>query len=94
MPPGQVTGLTAVNTGYCWNFQISLYWYAPEDTGGWDISGYLIQARREGKRFQAIPKDDDLTDDHCGSTAVTLGAGDDHHGQHANRVIKPAACCG
>ncbi len=80
--PGQVTGLTAVNTGAQ---QISLYWYAPEDTGGWNISGYLIQARRDGKKFLSIPKDDDLTT--TASTDVTLGA--DPTMDNMNRVIAP-----
>ena len=80
--PGQVTGLTAVNIA---DDEISLYWYAPEDTGGWDISGYLIQARREGKRFQAIPKDDDLTT--TPSTDITLGDVGDDHLDNMNRVI-------
>ena len=67
--PGQVTGLTAVNTGAQ---QISLYWYAPENTGGVDISDYLIQARREGKKFPSIPTDAQLTT--TASAAVTLGS--------------------
>ena len=55
--PGQVTGLTAVNAD---GTTIQLYWYDPEDTGGFAITGYLIQARRDGKKFLSIPKDDDL----------------------------------
>ena len=78
--PGQVTGLTAVNIGAQ---QIDLYWYAPEDTGGWDISGYLIQARREGKKFPAIPADDELTT--TASTAITLG--DTTNPDNMNRFI-------
>ena len=82
--PGQVTGLTAVNTGTDGN-QISLYWYDPEDTGGWPISGYLVQARREGKKFQAIPKNEDLT---SALTTVTLGGGTgDVFLDNANRYV-------
>ena len=63
-----MTGLTAVNTGED-GTEISLYWYAPEDTGGVGISGYLIQARREGKNFPSIPADSALTT--TASAAVT-----------------------
>jgi hypothetical protein len=50
--PGPVTGLTAVNLG---PQNIGLYWYDPEDTGGWEISGYVIQAHRSGKKFPPAP---------------------------------------
>ena len=69
--PGQVTGLTAVNATAT---SINLYWYDPEDTGGWNIDGYLVQARRDGKKFLAIPKDEDLTNDTITpTTPPTLG---------------------
>ena len=67
--PGQITGLTAVNTG---ETEISLYWYDPEDTGGWRISGYVIQAHRQGKKFQAFPTDAQLAI--TTATAPTLTA--------------------
>ena len=51
--PGQVTGLTAVNLAD--GASINLYWYDPEDTGGWKISGYVIQAYRQGKKFPSAP---------------------------------------
>ena len=82
--PGPVTGLTAVNTDAD---QIDLYWYAPEDNGGWDISGYLIQARRVGKDFPPIPSDDVLT-----TTANTVTLGSSTNPDNANRFIPvPAA---
>ena len=70
--PGQVTGLTAVNAD---GTTINLYWYDPEDNGGWDISGYLIQAHRQGKRFPSIPDVGDLTAI-TPTSGVNLGAGD------------------
>ena len=79
--PGQVTGLTAVNTGAA---EISLYWYAPEDTGGWDISGYLIQARHEGKKFQSVPSSDDIT---IPDSAPTVALGSDPTADNANVII-------
>ena len=66
--PGQVTGLTAVNTGTD-PYNIDLYWYAP-DNGGWRIDAYLIQAHREGKKFPSIPSDTMLK---ISGTAPTLG---------------------
>ena len=56
--PGRVTGLTVVNAT---DASINLYWYDPADTGGFDITGYLIQVRQAGKKFKSIPKDDDLS---------------------------------
>ena len=61
MAPGQVTGLTAVNTGDEED-QIDLYWYAP-DNGGWRIDAYLIQAHREDRKFPSIPSDTMLKDE-------------------------------
>ena len=70
--PGQVTGLTAVNASAT---TINLYWYDPEDTGGFDIAGYLIQAHRQGKKFKPVPKDDDL-EIAADVTTTALGTGD------------------
>ena len=69
--PGRVTGLTAVNAA---NTTINLYWYDPADNGGWAVNGYLIQARRDNKKFLPVPKDDDLTT--TATTGVNLGVGD------------------
>ena len=57
--PGRVTGLTAVNTGTT-DGGVSLYWFAPTDTGGWPISHYVIQARRDlaGKKWKDLPDAD------------------------------------
>ena len=71
--PGQVTGLTAVNAT---DASINLYWYDPEDTGGWDISGYVIQAHRPGKRFPSAPSTETIKDETFSATAPTLGSGD------------------
>ena len=80
--PGQVTGLTVVNAGLT---AINLYWYDPADTGGWDITGYLVQARRHGQKFPSIPKNDDLLTQ---PTTVTLGAGTDNvYLNNANRYV-------
>ena len=86
--PGPVTGLTAVNTGTGGD-EINLYWYAPEDTGGWDISGYLIQARRAGKKFPAIPADDALTTEE--STNITLGDATNNPDNMNRFIALPAA---
>ena len=58
--PGRVTGLTAVNTGTTGN-QISLYWFAPEDSGGWPISHYIVpgkasQRSLDGRRGRRRPE--------------------------------------
>jgi titin len=52
--PGAPTGLTAVNTS---SGSVSLFWYAPEDDGGWPISHYVIQARRgvSGTSWKELP---------------------------------------
>ncbi len=71
--PGQVTGLTAVNTGAA---EISLYWYDPADTGGWNISGYVIQAHRSGKKFPSPPTIAAIEAATFGTTAPTLGGAD------------------
>ena len=52
--PGAPTGLTAVNTAVG---AVSLFWYAPEDDGGWPISHYVIQVRRtvSGTAWKDLP---------------------------------------
>ena len=70
--PGQVTGLTAVNTNTA-GTEISLYWYDPEETGGWNISGYVIQAHRHGKKFPSAPTIANIEAATFGTTAPTLG---------------------
>ena len=72
--PGQVTGLTAVNIDAT---QIDLYWYDPEDTGGWTISGYVIQAHRQGKKFTSPPSVATIKAATFGTTGPALGAGTD-----------------
>ena len=54
--PGAPTGLTAVNTGAT-DGEVSLYWFAPENDGGWDISHYVIQVRRHvsGADWKDLP---------------------------------------
>ena len=55
-PPGAPTGLTVVNTGST-DGNLSLYWFAPEDDGGWPISHYIIQVRRNGEDWADLPDD-------------------------------------
>ena len=55
--PGQVTGLTAVPTG---DTTIQLHWWAPEDTGGLDITHFLLQAKRGRNSWPVIPDGDAL----------------------------------
>ncbi|MCY3692256.1 MAG: fibronectin type III domain-containing protein [Chloroflexi bacterium] len=50
--PGQVTGLAAVANGAQ---VIDLYWHTPADDGGWPITDYLIQVRREGQTWPDMP---------------------------------------
>ena len=57
-PPGQVSGLTAVPDDAN---KIELHWWAPEDTGGWDITHFLLQAKR-GRSWPAIPDGDALNE--------------------------------
>ena len=71
--PGQVTHLTAVNSGAD---QIDLYWYDPEDTGGWAISGYVIQAHRQGKMFPSAPNAAAIKAATFGTSGPTLGDAD------------------
>ncbi len=74
--PGRVTGLTAVNTGTA-GTEITLYWWAPEDNGGWDISHYIIQARPLNYTWKDVADADDLVIETLnGITANTGTLGD------------------
>ena len=80
--PGAPTGLTAVNTAAG---SVSLFWYAPEDDGGWPISHYVIQARRgvSGTSWKELP-------DPGAATAFDTGDIDDE--VHYNfRILKTDA---
>ena len=59
--PGAPTGLTAVNTAAG---TVQLYWFAPENDGGWDISHYVIQVRRNvsGADWEDLPDVPDAGD--------------------------------
>ena len=82
--PGQVTGLTAVNVDLD---TINLYWYDPENTGGLDITAYLIQARREGQFFPSIPTELSVVDD-----PAETNLGGEENPNNINRfMVKPMA---
>ena len=55
--PDPVRGLTAVSDG---GGSIQLYWFAPENNGGFAISHYLVQVRRAQTDWPDIPDDDEL----------------------------------
>ena len=63
--PRGATGLTAVSASTTENGIVYLYWFAPEDTGGWEISHYVIQARRDiaRKSWKKLPDVGDVTPD-------------------------------
>ena len=52
--PGAPTGLTAVNTA---EGTVRLYWFDPENNGGWGITNYVIQVRRNvsGADWKDLP---------------------------------------
>ena len=70
--PGRVTGLTAVNTGASGD-TITLYWYAPEDDGGFDITHYLIQARHDNNAWLDVPDGDELDIEDVNEVTVITG---------------------
>ena len=76
-PPSSVTGLTAVNTGTA-EGEISLYWYAPVNNGGVDVSHYIVQARLTGNNANVDWADfadvDETTELGNISSSVTLNA--------------------
>jgi hypothetical protein len=79
-----VTGLTAVPTAAG---TITLYWFAPEDNGGWPITHYLVQARRDGTggSWLAVPDDDELS--MVSATAEVGGVADDSPSDNANMLL-------
>ena len=70
--PGRVTGLTAVNTGTA-GTEITLYWWAPEDNGGWDISHYIVQARPLNYTWKDVADADDLVIETLNGITVNTG---------------------
>ena len=68
--PGRVTGLTAVPTAAT---MIQLHWWAPEDTGGWPISHFLIQAK-SGRSWPDVPNEAQLKAmTAAGAATMTVG---------------------
>ncbi len=60
--PGAPTGLTAVNQEAAGT--VRLYWFDPENNGGWEISHYVIQVRRNvsGADWKKLPDVPDAGD--------------------------------
>ena len=64
--PGSVSGVTAVQTDTARLF--NLYWYAPTNDGGMDVSTYQVKVSFNGSRFMDVP-------DTVGLSVTTLTPG-------------------
>ena len=66
--PGAPTGLTAVQTA---TRTYTLYWYAPSQTGGTDISGYKVEVALQGGSFDVPESGLTLEDDDSDTAQAT-----------------------
>ena len=84
--PGTPTGLTAVQTD---TRIYTLYWYAPAQTGGTDISGYKVEVALQGGSFAVPATGLTMQDDAVDTAQATYGVPTtvDHDGDSGNAEI-------
>ena len=75
--PDVPTGLTAVNASAG---TVNLYWYAPANDGGFDVTHYIIQARKDvaGVDWKTLPKAGSADTEYDNNSNFVTGADPDN----------------